>query len=282
MSCDAINRDLDRLFFRQQQDLEETNIALLKEVERLKTVEQALIAAREDAVLAQNAAIKANEAKTRFLSAVSHDLRQPFQALRLFIEVLAIQLAGSRHEPVIAKAIEALESGEIILESQLDISLLEAGLLSVEKRRLPISVILHKIEEEFAQNAKLNNVTLKIIMANVNVISEERSLYRLLQQLVDNAIRFSPNGRVLIGCRSQGNQVRVEVWDTGLGISEDQFELIFEEFYQLDNNHRNRRLGLGLGLPIARRLAELLDHPLSLRSNVGVGSVFAVEIERSW
>ncbi len=221
---------------------------------------------------------RADAAKTRFLAAASHDLRQPLQAIRLLLGVLASRLTGTREAGIVAQSIDALEGCEELLRSLLDLSTLQAGTVKAEIRDFHLRTMLDRLAEECGPPARAKGLDLRVVPSSVVVRSDPVLLQRLVRNLVVNAIRYTERGRVLVGARRLPNAVRIIVYDTGLGIPDDKLDLIFEEFYQLGNEARNRSEGLGLGLSIVRKTAELLGHELWAASKVGVGSAFAVTV----
>ncbi|HYD99449.1 MAG TPA: ATP-binding protein [Alphaproteobacteria bacterium] len=221
---------------------------------------------------------RANEARSRFLASASHDLRQPLQGARLFLDVLHGRLNGPGKRLIVEKAIEALQGGQSLLNALLDISTLQAGTVQPRIAAFAIGRALQALHHECESQARDRGLTLRVVGSGLAVRSDETLLLRMLRNLVVNAIRYTESGRILVGCRRSGNRLRIEVWDTGPGIPPDKQEAIFEEFVQLGNPQRDRRQGLGLGLSIVRMTGELLGHAVTLRSRPGRGSVFAVAV----
>ncbi len=220
----------------------------------------------------------ANLSKTRFLAAASHDILQPLNAARLYASALWETSSGlAPGEPGnLARNVDSsLEAVEEILGALLDISRLDAGATKPEISDFRLADILRPLEIEFAPMARAKSLDLRFVACSLGVRSDRRLMRRLLQNLISNAIKYTPRGRVLVGCRRFGSQVRIEVWDTGLGIPEAQQRTVFEEFQRLDQGARAAR-GLGLGLSIVERLGRVLRHEIGLRSKPGVGSVFTV------
>jgi len=219
-----------------------------------------------------------NRAKTRFLAAASHDLRQPMHALGLFIA----ELGQKQHAPDSSRLVEqiavAAETMENLLDSLLDISRLDVGVLDCQIKPFPLQPLLERVEVDYRHEAELRGQRLRLRPTSLWVESDPVLLERILHNLISNALRYAPGGTVLLGCRRRGRRVRIEVRDDGPGIAPEAQEAVFQEFVQLDNPERNRAKGLGLGLAIVRRLTDLLDHPLILRSAPGQGSLFAVEM----
>lgn len=244
-----------------------------------KLNEDALRQARDEAVTAREAAERANTAKTKFLAAASHDLRQPVQAIVFFASVLGHKI-GAKHPamPVLEDLQASVEGLNILLDSLLDVSKLDAGLVVPKTTAFSVGAILDRIAAEFQQTAAAKGLDLTVVPSSATVRSDPALLSRIVQNLMSNAVRYTARGRILAGCRRTANALRIEVWDTGPGIPPERSREIFEEFTQLGNPERDRSQGLGLGLAIVDRLARLLGHGVSLRSRPGMGSVFSVEV----
>ena len=225
---------------------------------------------------ARDAAERANESKSRFLAAASHDLRQPLQALNLFTFALAESAAASGEGELIRDMRHALGAMEGVLNGLIDISKLDAGVVTPEFSNVPLAEMLDQLRGAFAMQAKERGLEFRVVPSSLVARTDPDLLSRILDNLISNAIRYTPSGRILLGCRRRGSNVSVEVWDTGTGIPSDQIEHVFEEFYQLDNPARDRDKGMGLGLAIVDRTARLLEHTVEVRSKPGHGSMFAV------
>jgi signal transduction histidine kinase/FixJ family two-component response regulator len=217
----------------------------------------------------------ANLAKSRFLAAASHDLRQPLHALNLFLDQRRSEtdlVERSRLDAQIDTAVAAMNE---LFNSLLDISKLDAGVLALSISEFPVDHLLKRIETTFAATARENGLRLSVVSSRAWVRSDFILLERILLNLVSNAVRYTERGGVVVGCRGRNGHLRIDVCDSGIGIPEDQRRNIFGEFYQLDDG-ANRSGGLGLGLAIVDRLGGLLDHPIELTSSVGRGSRFSV------
>ncbi|THF61358.1 ATP-binding response regulator [Pseudothauera rhizosphaerae] len=221
---------------------------------------------------------QANLAKSRFLAAASHDLRQPMHALGLFITELAQLSHAPEARHLVQKIATAAEAVENLLDSLLDISKLDAGVLHPNVCAFPLQPIFDRIAAEQRTAAAEKDLRLRVRPTAAWALSDPVLFERVLTNLASNAIRYTQHGSVMIACRRRGGQLRVEVRDSGIGIGPDEQEIIFQEFVQLDNPERARDKGLGLGLAIVRRLTDLLGHRLTLRSARGAGSVFALEL----
>lgn len=234
--------------------------------------------AEDEARRAREDAEKANQAKTRFLAAASHDLRQPLQALAMFVAVLSNREHSPANRKVIDRIEDSLAATDALLSSLLDISKLEAGMVLPAIETVSIDRILTRMRDEFTPLAHQAGLALRVVPCGATLRTDGGLLERILRNLLANAVRYTEQGGILLGCRRRGDILRIEVWDTGPGIPRDQFELIFREFHQLGNSSRDRRQGLGLGLAIVERLAKLLGHPVTVLSTLHKGSVFAVEV----
>jgi signal transduction histidine kinase/CheY-like chemotaxis protein len=227
---------------------------------------------------AKAAADDANISKTRFLAAASHDILQPLNAARLYATSLVERERGGDKSKLAVNVDASLEAVEEILAALLDISRLDTGSLQPEYSAVRIDEILSQLEVEFAPIAQEKGLKLAFVPSSVTVRTDRRLLRRLLQNLVANAIKYTPKGRVLVGCRRLGNgRLRVDVIDTGMGIPADKQTIIFHEFQRLDQGAQAAR-GLGLGLSIVERIGRVLHHEIGLRSTPGKGSTFSVTI----
>jgi signal transduction histidine kinase len=216
----------------------------------------------------------ANLAKSRFLAAASHDLRQPVQALGLFVEQLHGHMKSAEGARLVERIDAAMVAMNELFNALLDISKLDAGVLSTDVTEFEIAQLLKRIDSTFADAAREKGLSFRLVSSSSWVRSDFILLERIVLNLVSNAVRYTPTGRVVVGCRRRGETVHIEVWDSGPGIPEDQRRNIFGEFYRLAG--RNAPGGLGLGLAIVDRLCRLLDHPIELTSIVGMGSRFSV------
>lgn len=236
------------------------------------------IALREKSDIARKEAEQANVAKTRFLAAASHDLRQPIHALNLFFAELSDRVRNVNTNVLITQIDESINAINSMLSALLDVSKLDAGVVKPDFRNINLTEIFGRLESEFASIAQENHNTLRIRHTYAVVHSDPIMLERILRNLISNALRYTENGRVLVAARTQGDYVRIQVFDTGPGIPANQLEEIFIEFHQLGNPARNRRQGLGLGLAIVKRLANLLEHEIKVSSTIGRGSCFSITL----
>ncbi|MDA9392251.1 two-component hybrid sensor and regulator [Bradyrhizobium sp. CCBAU 45394] len=218
----------------------------------------------------------ANAAKSRFLAMASHDLRQPLHALGLFIAQLRMPLRSGERTRTIELIDATRKEMDEMLNSLLDMSKLDAGILIPTITEFPIARLLQKIETTFDQATRETGLRLRVRRSDAWVRSDAMLLERILLNLVSNAVRYTLRGGIIVGCRRRGQMLRIEVWDSGPGIPEDQKQNIFGEFFQLAARDRNRYGSMGLGLAIVDRLRLLLNHPIDLASTVGRGSRFAI------
>ncbi len=232
----------------------------------------------EALAVAKEEAERANLAKSRFLAAASHDLRQPLQTMNL----LQGMLIDSVSDPGCLKLLDRLDTTVVsmsgLLDKLLDINQLEAGVVQPKIVDFVIGEVIEQLRAEFEIHAANEGLTLHAVPCGLTVRSDPRLLEQILRNLLSNATKYTRHGKVLIGCRRHKDSLSIEVWDTGTGIPETELSAIFKEFHQLENHSGKRSKGLGLGLAIVQRLSELLDAPITVRSRVGRGSAFAVEV----
>ena len=226
---------------------------------------------------AKREAEAANRYKTRFVAAAVHDLLQPLNAARMFLTALRSGDIEPESRRVVEHAARALQAQDAILNSLLDISRLESGAMAIELRDFPLDPMLDDLAREFGVVAAGRGLRIDRVPTRAVVHSDESLLRRIVQNLVSNAVRYTPHGRILLGCRRVPGGVRIEVHDQGPGIAESLQKEIFEEFRRLNDGVANDR-GAGLGLAIVERIGRLLDHRIGLRSTLGAGSVFSVEL----
>jgi len=224
----------------------------------------------------------ANESKTRFLAAASHDLRQPLQAAGMFVEVLAASSAGPRQAEVITKLRRSIESTNSLLSTLLDVSSLEAGRVTPTITPFRLMPLLAGLVDQLEPEATQRGLSIGAVPTDARVLSDPVLLERLVRNLVVNAVRHTDSGGVLIGCRRRGEKsLAIEVWDTGIGIPADKLDAVFDDFIRLDDTSpRGSERGLGLGLGVVRRMAQLLGHTVYVRSRPGKGSCFGVVVPR--
>ncbi len=232
----------------------------------------------EHAQAAHQKAEEANQAKSRFLAAASHDLRQPIHAQGLFLEVLARSKLSAVQADALGNARATWQASAEMLDTLLDFSRIEAGVVEPQMQLFHLQPLLNKIENELAPQADAKGIVYRSRETHAAVRSDPALVALILRNLVSNAIRYTERGGVLVACRVRGDVLLLEVWDTGIGIAPTQHQEIFREFHQLGNAERDRRKGLGLGLAIAQGLARALGQDLSLASKPGRGSVFRLSL----
>lgn len=220
----------------------------------------------------------ANLAKTKFLAAASHDIRQPLHAMGLFLGVLEERVEKDDQRLIVHKIQKSTSSLNDLLDSLLDISKLDAGIIQVKKQAFSIKSLFKVLDNEFKPNASEKNLKLHFINSEIWINSDYLILERIARNLISNAIRYTNNGGVVVGCRRSHGDIILAVYDSGIGIAKESLQEIFMEFHQLHNLERDRSNGLGLGLAIVKRMTELLEMSLFVKSVPGRGSVFGIVI----
>ncbi|WP_448189994.1 PAS domain-containing protein [Azospirillum sp. sgz301742] len=243
-----------------------------RDITERKAMEDALRRAKEEAE-------RASLAKSKFLAAASHDLRQPLQSIFLFAAALHGQVSTERGRSALDTLERNLEALKGLLDSLFDVSRLDAEVIRPTVEDVLLAPVLDQIGASFAPIARGKGLDFKVdVPANVVVRSDRHLLGRMVRNLIENAIKYTEQGSIHLECRVVGVRAHLAVHDTGIGIAPDQQDLVFVEFHQVANPERDRNKGLGLGLSIVQRLSKLLDHPVSMRSVPGRGSVFTVDV----
>ena len=242
------------------------------EVEQHNVVLEAKVAERTRDLVAANAA------KGHFLAAASHDLRQPVAAVGLLSGLLRDRLRDTEMRDLTERLSDAVGSMENLLGGLLDLSRLEAGAIKPHLQAVDVGHLLRRIASHEREAAAHKGIDLRVHPTRAVVWSDPVLLEQMIRNLVGNAVRYTERGGVLVGVRRRGAVLRIEVWDTGGGIAPQDQQRIFDDFVQLANPERNQAKGLGLGLAIVQRASRLLDHPVRLRSRVGAGSCFTIEV----
>ena len=219
--------------------------------------------------------------KSRFLAAASHDLRQPLHALNLFVARLQGEADLVERARLVEQTAAAASAMNELFDALLDMSRLDAGVLEANLTEFPVVRLLERVQTTFSEAARAKGLRLSIVSSRAWIRSDFILLERILLNLVSNAVRYTVRGGIVIGCRAQGERLRLEVWDSGPGIPEDQRQNIFGEFYQLARPETDRHGGLGLGLALVERLGRLLAHPVELTSRSGKGSRFSISVPRA-
>lgn len=220
----------------------------------------------------------ANQAKSKFLAAASHDLRQPLHALTLYTSILADNLHKPQNKKLIGQINHSIEALQSLFNALLDISRLEAGTLVPERRSFRLRPMLDRVMNDFEGDAREKGIRLQVQCDEPIVFTDASLLEQIIRNYVSNAVRYTSQGSITINCLTQGTDILVSVQDTGIGIPADQLDAIYGEFYQLTNPERDRSKGLGLGLAIVKRISQLLEHEINVSSSVGQGSAFSVRI----
>ncbi|WGR98658.1 hybrid sensor histidine kinase/response regulator [Bradyrhizobium sp. ISRA443] len=260
--------------FEAAEALERANATLEKRV-RDRTEE--LTQLNSELALAKSAAEDANASKTRFLAAASHDILQPLNAARLYVTSLVERQNGGEDSRLVENIDDSLEAIEDILGALLDISRLDAGAMTPSISSFRMADLMRSLEIEFAPIARDKSLDLRFVPCSLPVESDRSLLRRLLQNFISNAIKYTPRGRVLVGCRRRGDRLQIGIYDTGVGIPVQKRGEIFKEFHRLEQGARIAR-GLGLGLSIVERLARVLNHRIAIDANTSGGSVFSVTV----
>jgi two-component system, sensor histidine kinase len=263
------SRQLFTRMFMESMRLRFTNLELIEQ----------LTAQKNAAETAREAAETANLAKSRFLAAASHDLRQPIHALNMYLGTFAQIPLAQGAGILLGKVRQCAQIMDQMFRALLDVSRLDAGAVNPQITTFALAPLLARARVEFEPQARAKGLKFRVRHCAGFVKSDPVLVERILRNLVSNAIRYTERGGVLVGCRRSGGALRLSVYDTGIGISAREQTLVFEEFYQVSNRERDRSKGLGLGLAIVDRLARLLDAPVTLRSQPGRGSLFAFDLE---
>ena len=250
----------------------ETRVA--ERTQDLVGVNAELLAKREEAE-------RSSQAKTRFLAAASHDLRQPMHTLNLLVGVLRRQVVTPEVGKLVASIQASVSAMDALFASLLDISKLDAGISRSVPGDHALSELLRRVEFNYAPEAARKRLRLIVVPSGCTVRTDAALLERVLNNLVSNAIRYTERGKILVGCRRRSGAVELQVWDTGIGIAPSHLPHVFDEFFQIDNPERDRSKGLGLGLAIVKRTLELLGHPFALRSECGRGTCFSIRLPLS-
>jgi PAS domain S-box-containing protein len=242
---------------------------LTTDITERKRSEQEISRARKSAELA-------NQAKSGFLAAASHDLRQPLQTLRFLRGALEQQHLDDEGRQLLEAIGRSLDTISSMLSSLLDINRLESGNLRPIKSDLAINEVFDSVATDFLRPVEEKNLKLRVVRCGLTVHSEKRMLEEMIRNLLSNSVRYTDHGKLLLGCRRAGDKIRIEIWDSGIGIPGDQLPHIFDEYYQ--GVGTAQRGGFGLGLAIVKRLAEVLDHGIDVRSVPGNGTCVSIEV----
>ncbi|MGH8355340.1 MAG: NahK/ErcS family hybrid sensor histidine kinase/response regulator, partial [Pseudomonas sp.] len=267
-------QNLEQRVRERTAELTTLNGQLRREIAERSQVEGRLREAKREAELA-------NLSKTKFLAAVSHDLLQPLNAARLFTSALLEQREPAGNLGLIRSISHSLEDVENLLGTLVDISKLDAGVIKPDISSFALSELLDNLAVEFRQVAASERLQLDFIPCSALVRSDIQLLARILRNLLSNAIRYTPSGRILLGCRRRRQSLSIEVWDTGIGIAADKLGEIFQEFKRGEGPRPHQDRGLGLGLAIVEKIARMLGHRIRVTSQPGRGSLFAIEVPQA-
>ncbi len=259
-------------------DITERKLAQLRLLQLNEQLEQRVAERTCELRDARDAAEAANLSKDKYLAAASHDLLQPLNAARLLISTLRERALPSEELNLVERAHQALEGAEDLLTDLLDISKLDQSAIKPDVDSYRLDEVLLPLVSEFQPVAAAAGLQLAHYIPQCAIRSDFRLLTRILRNFLSNACRYTDRGRVLLGARRRGDSLRIEVWDTGRGIAADQLQSIFLEFNQLNVERAAERRGVGLGLAIVERIANMLDYRIQVRSQPGRGSVFSIEV----
>ena len=223
---------------------------------------------------------EANIAKSKFLAATSHDLRQPLHALGLLVSTLESTDAPDLRKEILNQTKESVYALDDLFNSLLDISKLDAGIVEVNIENFSLNDLFSRLRNEFLPVAKEKEIELRMIKTNLFIRTDPVLLDRILRNLISNAVTYTQKGKILVGAKTVGNEISIGIWDQGTGIPESEVENVFSEFNQLHNPERDRTKGLGLGLAIVKRLCNLLNHSYELRSEVNKGTNFKLKVPK--
>lgn len=262
---------LEEAIRQRTEQYEQLNLRLKRELESRREIELALKQAKE-------LADRANETKTRFLAAASHDLRQPLSSALLFLESISEAALAGLDLDYLHKSRVALASLSNLLDTLLDVARLDSGGIEPQYADFPVSAVLDRIVPEFGSVARSAGLELDFVSCSAWVRSDMHLLETVLRNLISNAIRYTQRGRVLVGCRRRRDGLLISVHDTGIGIEREHLQAIFTAYYQVRAGGRARTTGIGLGLSIVERISTLLSLNREVRSVPGRGSMFAVVV----
>ncbi|MFT5852629.1 MAG: PAS domain S-box-containing protein, partial [Colwellia sp.] len=275
---DITGRRKNALALQKAHDLlevrvEERTSQLQTEIEGHRQAQVSLVSAIKEAD-------QANMSKTKFLAAVSHDLLQPLNAAQLFNSSIAEQVLNTNLAPIVNSVDASLSDLENLICTLVDISKLDAGVVRADKSTFKLADLLDNLANEYQQQANEYEVELHFVSTDIVVHSDSVLLARVLRNFLSNAFRYTENGKVLLGCRRQGNTVSIEVWDNGVGIAKEKINEIFQEFKRLKSSKVAFRNGLGLGLAIVDKISKVLNHPIKVDSVQGKGSKFSIQVPK--
>lgn len=266
-----LNEELETRVQNRTQELVSLNDKLWQEIRDREHIQQELKIAKDQAV-------QANNSKDKYLAAASHDLLQPMNAARLLISALRERELPKDDSTLVERVHLALDNAEELLTDLLDISKLDQQAVKPDISEFHLNQVLSSLTTEFQPVAESKGLELVYMECSACIRSDSRLLVRIIRNFISNAIRYTDSGKVIVGCRRKPEGISIQIWDTGEGIPADKIEHIFQEFHQLDRDKGKDRQGVGLGLAIVDRIAKILEHPLTVHSIEGKGSVFTVEV----
>ncbi|WXL27450.1 NahK/ErcS family hybrid sensor histidine kinase/response regulator [Ectopseudomonas mendocina] len=266
-----LNDELEQRVAERTRELEEANRNLLQQIVERKQIEKALRVARD-------AAEEANRSKDKYLAAASHDLLQPLNAARLLISTLRERDLPASEKNLVERSHQALEGAEDLLTDLLEISRLDQSAIKADMDTYSLEEVLSPLASEFQPVAEAAGLNLRVRSSKCQIQTDLRLLTRILRNFLSNACRYTDSGGILLAARKRGEFVELQVWDSGRGIPEDQLETVFLEFSQLNVERASERKGVGLGLAIVERIARILGCPITVRSQVGRGSIFSIRV----
>lgn len=262
---------LEETVRHRTEQYETLNARLSRELESRREIELALKQAKQQADLA-------NQSKTRFLAAASHDLRQPLNSAVLFLESIDEEALSDSNRSLVHRSRLALAALNNLLGTLLDVARLDSGGIEPRLADFPVSALLDRLAPEFQGVARSAGIELEILHSRQWVHTDLRLLETVLRNFISNAIRYTPRGRVLVGCRRRPQGLMIGVYDTGIGIEREHLDAIFDPYYQVSDGGRRRDGGIGLGLSIVSRITQMLSLERIVRSLPGKGSMFAVVV----
>ncbi|WJG08827.1 PAS domain-containing hybrid sensor histidine kinase/response regulator [Aliiglaciecola sp. LCG003] len=260
------NINLERRIEKRGEEVQAINAELRSEIVRRAELETQLVQARKDAEAA-------NASKTRFLALASHDVLQPLNAAKLYLSALHEIEVGPEARSILAKLGDSVTSSETLISTLLDISRLDQGEIKLSIETFSLAQLLQPLLDEFSMKAENKGLNLKSRLGSHWVKTDKTHLYRIVQNLLSNAVKYSEHGHILISARTRQQHILLQVWDTGIGISEEEQGRIFSDFYRVDGSSQH---GVGLGLGVVSRMASKLDVSVNVRSRLGTGSCFSI------
>lgn len=266
-----LNAELEHRVEERTADLIQLNDQLVQEINERSAIEKELKVARD-------AAQSANRSKDKYLAAASHDLLQPLNAARLLVSTLRERELEQHNSHLVERIHLALEGAEDLLTDLLDISRLDQNAVQPDLMSFPLSYLFNALRVEFQPVAQDSGIAFHLVESSLGVTSDTRLLMRILRNFLSNAFRYTESGKILLGARRRGDHLSIQIWDTGPGIPENRLQDIFREFQQLEEQQTGGKKGVGLGLAIVERIAQMLNHRISVISNQGKGTMFSVDV----